>query len=78
MSPAWTRAALAALIVALAAVPFVAPQFRVTLGNYIGLSATGMAAVANGESGVTVIDGASANKIGGEFDGEERGIGNGK
>ena len=37
MTPAWTRAALALFVVALAAVPLVAPQFWVTLGNYIGL-----------------------------------------
>ena len=33
----WSRAALAAFVAALLAVPFGAPQFWVTLGNYIGL-----------------------------------------
>jgi len=33
----WSRAAFAALVVALALVPLFAPEFWVTLGNYIGL-----------------------------------------
>lgn len=39
-------------------------------GNYIGLSSNGLAAVANGQSGVTVIEGASGNFIGGGLTGE--------
>ena len=37
MKLTWSRAALAAFVAALLAVPFGAPQFWVTLGNYIGL-----------------------------------------
>lgn len=40
------------------------------LGNYIGLSASGLAAIANGESGVALIEGATANTVGGDADGE--------
>lgn len=39
-------------------------------GNYIGLSANGQAAVANGEAGVTLIEGATGTAVGGEADGE--------
>src|SRR5689334_13538592 len=33
----WSRGALAAFVLALALVPLAAPQFWVTLGNYVGL-----------------------------------------
>lgn len=39
-------------------------------GNLIGLSAAGTSAIANGESGIGVVTGASANQIGGETAGE--------
>lgn len=43
---------------------------NVITGNYIGLSTSGLAAVANDEAGVTLIDGATGTSLGGDADGE--------
>jgi hypothetical protein len=40
------------------------------LGNYIGTSANGLAAIANGESGIAFVDGAAGNFAGDEVEGE--------
>lgn len=40
------------------------------IGNYIGLSAAGDAALANGASGVSLVNGATANFVGGSGEGE--------
>lgn len=43
---------------------------NVITGNYIGLSANGLAAIANNEAGVTLINGATGTAVGGDADGE--------
>jgi hypothetical protein len=43
---------------------------NVITGNYIGLSASGLAAVANNEAGVTLINGSTGTEIGGDVEGE--------
>ncbi len=43
---------------------------NVITGNYIGLSSSGLAAIANDEAGVTLIDGATGTSLGGDADGE--------
>lgn len=40
------------------------------IGNYIGVSESGLAAIANGESGVSIVAGATGNQIGGDEEGE--------
>ncbi len=44
-------------------------------GNFIGLDATGRAAMGNGENGITVTTGPKQNRIGGSADGEANVIG---